>query len=374
MKIIADQGIPYLKGVLEPFAEVRYLPSTEIAAETVQDADALMVRTRTRCNQALLEKSRVAFIGSATTGNDHIDREYLQRAGIAYADAPASNAMSVVQYVMAALFELSYKYGFNLQGKTLGIIGVGSIGSRVAKMAAFLGMNVLLNDPPRAKKEGKKRFDSLASIRVKSDFITLHVPLHQQAPHSTLHMVDQLFLGRMRPNAFLINAARGPVVDNIALMKALKNQQLQGAIIDCWENEPDISMSLLDYVDIGTPHIAGYSRDGKAQSTAMVVQALAKHFGLPLTQWYPQNIEPPAAPEINLNNCGKTPEALLREAVLHTYSIASDDYKLRSAPGRFEYLRNHYPVRREFNAFIVNGDIPPHIRKKLKAFGFRTAS
>lgn len=374
MKIIADQDIPYLKGILEPYANVNYLPSTAISPETVRDADAMLVRTRTRCNRFLLQGSHVAFIGSATTGTDHLDHDFLKQAGINYVHAPGGNAMSVVQYVLAVLFEISIKYQSSLKGKTLGIIGAGTIGSRVGRFARLIGMRVLYYDPPREEKEGAEGFVPLDKLRTEADFITLHVPLNTTKPHSTLHIIDSSFLARMKPGAFLINAARGPVVDNLALLNALKNEQVQGAALDCWENEPDISMELLDYIDIATPHIAGYSRDGKANATARIVQELAAWFGLPLQHWYPENLEAPSAPEIEIPQGANTTEARIRHAVLHTYSVASDDYRLRSHPGSFEQLRNNYPNRREFNAYSITGQVDEKSAEILERLGFSVTS
>jgi len=374
MKIIIDDKIPYIKGALEPFAEVVYLPGSQTTPEVVKEADALITRTRTRCNRQLLEGSNVKFIATATIGFDHIDTEYCREAGIQWTNAPGCNSGSVEQYIASALAVLSQKHNFSLSGKTIGIVGVGNVGKKVARIAEAYGMKVLLNDPPRERAEGKGAFVSLAEILEQSDIITLHVPLNMTGEDKTFHLVDDAFFAKAKKKPFVINSCRGEVVETEALKKASQANQIAGAVIDCWENEPDIDRELLDRVDIATPHIAGYSKDGKANGTAMSVQAVSRFFGLGIDDWSCQNVELPASTEITVDETGKSTEEVLKKVVLETYDIHEDDERLRLSPGSFEKQRGHYPVRREFPVYSVTlGNSSPETMKRLKTFGFKTA-
>ncbi len=363
MKIVTDDKIPFLQGVLEPYAEVVYLPGRAITREEVQDADALIVRTRTRVGRELLEGSRVQFVATATIGYDHLDTVWLEEAGIAWTNAPGCNSGSVMQYVAAALAWLSRRRGFSFRGTTLGVVGVGHVGSKVARMAELLGMKVLLNDPPRRRAEGDPAFLPLEQVLAESDIVTLHVPLNREGEDRTLGLVDELFISRMKHGALLINSSRGAVVVDAVVKEALRNGHLGGAVLDVWNHEPEPDPELMALADLATPHIAGYSVDGKANGTAMSVQALARHFGLPLTGWYPEQLPPPPHPLITI--APETPfEEVLRTVILHTYPIDRDDKALREHPERFEELRGNYPVRREFHNYSVKSD--PHNEILLK--------
>lgn len=374
MKIIIDDKIPYIKGALEPFADVVYLPGSQTTSEVVKDADALITRTRTKCNRQLLEGSNVKFIATATIGFDHIDTEYCREAGIKWTNAPGCNSGSVEQYIASALAVLSEKHHFALSGKTIGVVGVGNVGKKVARIAKAYGMKVLLNDPPRERTEGKGEFVSLDEILEQSDIITLHVPLNMTGEDKTFHLADDAFFAKAGKKPFVINSCRGEVVETEALKKALKTNQIAGAVIDCWENEPDIDRELLEMVDIATPHIAGYSKDGKANGTAMSVQAVSRFFGLGIDNWTCQNVELPASTEITIDETGKSTEEVLKEAVLETYNIRGDDKRLRLSPESFEKQRGDYPVRREFPVYhITLLNSSPETMKQLKTFGFKTA-
>ncbi len=353
MKIVADDKIPFLRGVLEPYAEVVYLPGAAIGRAEVRDADALIVRTRTRVDRALLEGSRVRFVATATIGYDHLDTAWLDEAGIRWTNAPGCNAGSVMQYVAAALAWLARRHGFSFQGTTLGVVGVGHVGTKVAHLAELLGFDVLLNDPPRQRAGDDLPFLPLETVLRESDIITLHVPLHREGRDKTLAMVDELFVSRMKKGALLINSSRGPVVVDAVLKEALRQGHLRGAVLDVWNGEPRIDRELMDLTDLATPHIAGYSVDGKANGTAMSVQALARHFGLPLTRWYPGRLPPPEEPLITVDASLTTFEEVLQHVILHTYPIERDDHALRRHPEKFEELRGQYPVRREFHNYTV---------------------
>ncbi|MCR5560864.1 MAG: 4-phosphoerythronate dehydrogenase PdxB [Bacteroidales bacterium] len=357
MKIVCDDKIPFLKGVFEPYAEVLYLPGKETRPETVRDADALITRTRTVCDRNLLEGSGVKIIATATIGYDHIDTSWCESAGIEWANAPGCNSSSVRQYVTSVLCRLVSEFGLRFENLTLGVVGVGHVGSKVADAASALGMKVLLCDPPRARKEGPEGFVDLEEIIDKSDIITLHVPLSKEGPDATWHLFDSERLSELKPSQIFVNSSRGPIVDNASLKECLKRKSLKAAVLDVWENEPEIDRELLDLLALATPHIAGYSADGKANGTAASVRTVARKLDLPLGNWSPSGIPAPRqALDFRLDAAGKTPQEVLCEAVLHTYDVAEDDTALRKNPGSFEKLRGDYPVRREFTAFHVSLD------------------
>ena len=372
MKIIIDDKIPYIKGALELVAEVIYLPGSKTTPEVVKDADAIITRTRTICNEKLLKDSSVKFIATATIGFDHIDTEYCKSAGIKWTNAPGCNAESVNQYIASALFSWSMRKRTDLAGKTIGIVGIGQVGSRVAKTCEILGMKVLLNDPPRERAEGSSRFVSLKTIQQEADIITFHVPLNMTGEDATFHMVNSEFLFKLKKQPLLINSCRGEVFKTDAVKQARKSEIISGLIIDCWENEPDIDLELLNMVDYGTPHIAGYSKDGKANGTKMSVQAVSSFFKLGLDDWQPSKVEPPENPVIEIDGNQRREYSILAEAILSTYDIETDDEALRDAPHLFEKLRGDYPVRREFDSFTINvKNLEKETLEKLEKLGFK---
>ncbi len=331
MKIVADDKIPYIREKLALLADkVVYRNGADICADDVHDADALVVRTRTRCDQRLLEGSSVQFIATATIGFDHIDTDYLQRAGITWTNCPGCNAGSVAQYVECSLLLLERTQGFKLRGATIGIVGFGHVGSKVRAVAERMGMRVLVCDPPL----GQADFVSFDVIEQEADVITFHVPLTHEGPYATCHMADETFFQRIPRVPYIINTSRGEVVDNAALLQALRTGKVRDAVLDVWEGEPDINRELLQRVFIGTPHIAGYSADGKVNADNMVIDALCRHFHLPNLG----KIVPPA-----LTSC-RSP---FTSHPLSFYNPMEDSEKLKANPSDFEYLRNNYPLRRE---------------------------
>lgn len=354
MKIVCDDKIPFLRGALEPYAQVVYAPGQAITASTVHDADALIVRTRTKCNAQLLEGSGVKMVATATIGFDHIDTDWCESHEIDWTNAPGCNSSSVEQYMGSLLVTMARSMGFECRNKTLGVIGVGNVGRKVARLAALLGFRVLVCDPPRARIEGESLFCTLEQIIEKADIITCHVPLIMEGEDSTYHLFDSKRIQAMRPDQILINTSRGEVVDCKALKEALSHGKLMAAALDVWENEPQIDRELLDMLFVATPHIAGYSADGKACGTAMSVQAIACRFELPCTDWAVQDIPAPEQNlEFSIDAAGLTPRQVLEEAILYSYNIKSDDARLRENPDGFELQRSDYPVRREFTAFSV---------------------
>ena len=375
MKIVIDDKIPYIKGALEPFAEVVYLPGKATTREVVQDADALITRTRTNCSKAILEGSKVKFIATATIGFDHIDVDFCRAAGVEWANAPGCNAESVNQYVSSALFSWSMRKGIAVSNKTIGIVGVGEVGSRIAKTCGILGMKVLLNDPPRERREGSAQFVPLSEIQQQADIITFHVPLNMEGVDCTYHMVDEPFLQNLKNKPLIVNTCRGEVFDTQAVRMAIEAGDLSGAIIDCWENEPGLDLALLQLADYGTPHIAGYSRDGKANGTRSSVRAVSRYFGLGIDEWEPPGLEPPAHPIIELNGKGYSGDSLLAQAIIASYRIDDDDAALRKNPHLFERLRGDYPVRREFSSYTVEvAGVEPGVISKLESLGFGVAA
>lgn len=377
LKIIADDKIPFLKEVLEPFARIVYLPGKEVTKDVVKDADAIITRTRTKCTKELLENSSVKIIASATIGYDHIDTFWCEENHILWKNAPGCNSSSVAQYMASLFLHHAVKSNKSLAGKTLGIIGVGNVGRKVAALGKTLGMNVLCNDPPRARREGEEGFVSLEEIAAKSDFITFHVPLEKEGVDKTFHYADEKFFALLEKYAkrpFLINASRGEVVDNMLLKKVLKEKKsICGAALDVWENEPEIDLELLELVEYATPHIAGYSLDGKANGTSMSVREIAEYFSLPLTDFYPETLPVPEKDVIDLAGTENLSlEEILLKAMDFSYDITKDDALLRSSPQTFEKQRGAYPFRREMAAYrILNA--PEKAVEILQKLFFRVA-
>lgn len=337
MKVIVDNKIPYIKGIIERIAdEVVYLPGNAFTPQEMKDADALIVRTRTLCNRDLLEGSRIKFIATATIGFDHIDTAYCQEAGITWTNCPGCNASSVEQYVHSVLLLLKREKNLCLEGATIGVVGVGHVGSKVATMASKLGMRVLLNDPPRADK-GEEGFVDLHTIARECDVITFHTPLNREGVYRTFHLADEAFFNQLERSPYIINSSRGEVVETQALLRALEKGQVKEAVIDTWENEPDIDLTLLREAFIATPHIAGYSADGKANATRMSLEALCRFFGIEANF----EIVPPSLPEDMAWSEDK------ETAYLQLYNPMRDSEWLKAEPEKFEWFRGNYPLRRE---------------------------
>ncbi len=330
MKIIVDNKIPYIRPALACLgAEVVYIKGSGISAADVRDADALIVRTRTRCDARLLEGSRVRFIATATIGFDHLDTAYLAKAGIAWANCPGCNASSVGQYMRSLLLLMAKDRMLDPQKATMGIVGCGHVGTAVRSVAREMGIRVLVCDPPK----GHPDYVSMERIAAEADIITFHVPLTYDPPYATYHLADARFLDSLAKRPFLVNTSRGEVVDNAALLNAMHTGKVSQAAIDTWENEPDIDRELLDAVYIGTPHIAGYSADGKVKADNMCIDALCRFFNLP----GPGLITPPPLPE----------DFVFTGDPLQLYNPKDDSLRLKNAPEKFEYLRGNYPLRRE---------------------------
>ena len=350
MKIVADPNIPFVREAFGPLGEVVLIPGRQMTAAAVRDADALLVRSVTPVNEALLAGSAVKFVATATIGTDHIAERYLTQAGIGFASAAGSNANSVAEYVVAALLELAQRGKYRLRDKSIGVIGVGNVGSQVVRYARALGMRVLQNDPPLG----------LHEPALTADIVTVHVPL--------LDTTRRMFHHENLERFTLLNTARGPVVDNAALLKALDGNRIPAAVLDVWENEPNISPELLDATDLGTPHIAGYSYDGKVAGTQMIYTALCAHFHQPAA-WQP-SLPPGLQMELSVVNT-EDDEAVLRKLIRRNYDILDDDTALRQNVLAFDKLRALYPIRREFHTTrLTLRGASDSLRAKVAALGF----
>lgn len=350
MRIIIDNKIPYIKGIIENFApykgsnfEVEYIAGGAFTPELVKNADALIIRTRTHCNKELLESSNVKFIATATIGYDHIDTEFCKRQGITWTNAPGCNSSSVAQYIHSALLLLEEEKGLILKDKCIGVVGIGNVGSKVCEVARSLGMRVLMNDLPREKKEGNAAYSDLSTLAKECDIITFHTPLNRDGQYKTYHLADHSFFNSLKRKPIIINSSRGEVVQTEALLNALEKEQISEAIIDVWENEPIINLDLLEKVYLGTPHIAGYSADGKANATRMSLNALCQFFGIE-AQF---DITPPSPKQAIIK------AKSLSDAYLTIYNPSSDSNALKANPNNFEQLRGDYPLRREKEAYSI---------------------
>ncbi len=378
--IAADQALPFVTAMYSGIGELRLFDHQTLSPSVLREADALLVRSGTTVDAALLRGSKVRFVGTATVGHDHVDIACLERMGIAFASAPGSNANSVSEYVIAALLEVADRKQVRLAGRTVGVVGVGNVGRQVVKKAETLGMRALCNDPPLQRATRDRTFVPLDDIE-DADIVSLHVPLTRSGPDPTFHLFDRVRLSRLKPGCILVNTARGAVVEGEALKDALRTGRIGAAVVDVWEGEPNIDPELLDLVAIGTPHIAGHSIDGKVAAATMIYQALARHFSLPI-KWTAQgSIPPPAVAEISSD--GGNGESSIRDIVRAAYDLRNDDELLRSIrtePGLdraryFANLRETYPDRREFPAFTVAlSSAPPRVRRALAGLGFNVRS
>jgi erythronate-4-phosphate dehydrogenase len=375
MRIVADENIPGAATAFARFGEVQKRPGRALTREDLGEAEVLLVRSVTRVDAALLEGTPVRFVGSATIGTDHVDLDYLHEAGIAFANAPGCNAEAAAEYVLSAVLALSARLGQPLQECTAGIVGQGNVGSRVHRKLEALGVTCLVNDPPLADAGAAGTFLPLQALG-DCDILTLHVPLTDEGPYRTHHLIDGRYLDALRPSALLINTARGPVIDNRALLERLVQGEGPATVLDVWEQEPTVPAALLRQVALGTPHIAGYSADGKLRGTVMVYEALCRFLG-ETPDWDPWvELAPPPNP-VRYLEADRSVEETVRSAVLHAYDIRQDDRRLRGAlkdsdvdrAAAFDALRRLYPLRREFSAYrVVTAD--PAAAEVLEALGF----
>ena len=379
MKIIADENIPFVEEGFAPLGEVRVMSGRAITRETLRDAEMLVVRSITRVDRALLDGTPVRFVGTCTIGTDHVDLDYLAKQGIAFASAPGSNATSVAEYIVYGMLELAHRLSFRLADKTLAVIGVGNVGSRVGRRGEALGMRVLLNDPPLARSTGDAKYRPLDEILPQADLVTLHVPLEKDGDDPTWRMVNDAFLARMKPGAMLFNSSRGGVQDERALVAAKKSGKLAALFLDVWDGEPNVNVETLAAADLASPHICGYSADGKVAGVMMVQRAACKLLGV-ASDWDPSDkLPPPQYRGASLDHYAGHFEQMLRALVMRTYDFPGDDRRMReilTLPAdkrakHFDSMRKNYPCRREFRntTLTLTGDSRKWC-SALKGLGF----
>lgn len=376
MQLVADENIPLLDEFFAGFGQIRRLPGRGIDAAAVADAELLLVRSVTRVDRALLEGSAVRFVGTCTIGTDHLDLAYFAKAGIGWASAPGCNARGVVDYVLGSLLLLAEQQGVALATRTYGVVGAGEVGARVVEVMRGLGWRVLVCDPPRQLAEGGD-FVSLEQLLAECDVLSLHTPLERGGAQPTHHLLDARRLARLKPGAWLINASRGAVVDNPALRELLKQRGDLQVVLDVWEGEPQVDVELAGLCRIATPHIAGYSLDGKLRGTAQIYQALCAHLGCTPTVNLDELMPLPWLAELSLD-ASADPAWALATLCRAVYDPRRDDADFRrSLPGdtlsqraAFDALRKHYPMRREIDGLSVKlqGDAP-QLAQMVKALG-----
>lgn len=357
MKILVDENMPYARELFSRLGEVKAVPGRPIPVAKLDDADALMVRSVTKVNASLLEGKAIKFVGTATAGTDHVDDAWLKQAGIGFSAAPGCNAIAVVEYVFSALLMLAERDGFALRDRTVGIVGVGNVGGRLQARLEALGIRTLLCDPPRADRGDEGDFRSLDALVQEADILTFHTPLFKEGPYKTLHLADDALISRLKPGSILINACRGAVVDNAALLARLTAGQDLSVVLDVWEGEPDLNVDLLNTIDIGTAHIAGYTLEGKARGTTQVFEAYSAFIGHEQHVALDTLLPAPEFGRITLH--GPLDQPTLKRLVHLVYDVRRDDAPLRNVagiPGEFDKLRKNYLERREWSSLYVMCD------------------
>ncbi|QQS35724.1 MAG: 4-phosphoerythronate dehydrogenase [Ignavibacteriales bacterium] len=375
MKIVIDENITYAEETFSKLGDVVLLPGRKITNKDLTDADALIVRSVTKVDKTFLQNTKLKFVGTATIGTDHIDKDYLSSQKISFADAAGCNADAVTEYVFTSIYHLAAKNNFTLKNKTIGIVGVGNIGSRVSHIAKALGMNVLLNDPPLKRKTNNPDFKYLSEV-LKADIITIHVPLNLDGIDKTFHLFDKKTLLSLNDGCILINASRGEVVDNKILSELIPQKKFS-VVLDVWENEPDLNSSLLEKVIMGTPHIAGYSFEGKVNGTKMMYDSFCRHLNIP-SNWKPEM--PRVENEFIETETLDSYESTLNNVLSKVYNIENDDNDLRKVlmmndqekSKHFDLLRKNYPFRREFNNYTIKiRDETSELKNILAALRFK---
>ncbi len=378
MIIAVDEQIPYWEQAFTQLGQVRLFSGRELRPEHIRDVDVLVVRAITPVNADLLDGSTVRFVAGASAGVDQIDQACLRARGIHFGYAAGCNAESVSEYVVTALHIIASRRHWDLKRKSLAVIGVGNVGSRVAKKAVALGMNVLLCDPPLRDLTGDNRYRPMEDV-LGADILSFHVPLSSAGPYPTWHMLDRKTLARLSPGQFLINTSRGAIFDSHAVKAALQEKSISGAVLDVWEGEPEIDYSLLELTDIGTPHIAGVALDGKIRATEMVREELSKFFGIQSSP-LPDTVYP--GEKILYPKQGSSGQEAVTSVLQQGFEIMKKDEKLRAlgslaasqARAAFDQLRNEHPLRLEFSHFIVElGSTHSQLGETLRALGFKTS-
>jgi len=373
MNIYIDENIPYAKEFFADFGRLHFFSGRTVTAEQLQNADILLVRSITQVNEQLLAlNNSLKFVGTATIGTDHIDQSYLQSRAIAFSSAPGCNKISVAEYILSSLLVLAEKQQFKLTDKTVAIVGAGNTGSAVFSRLNALGVNCLLYDPPLQLAGDKRAFCSFAEV-LRADIISLHVPKTVQGPFATVHLFDESVLKQLRSNQILLNASRGEIIDNQALLKLAQQGMMPTLVLDVWENEPAINKELLPFVDIATPHIAGYSLEGKARGTEILYHALC-HF-MKLTATHTLQTFVPLAAVNSVSISQRLDQALLKSLVHLIFDVRRDDALFRQLidqPDGFDTMRKTYQERRELSTLTVHSSVKQN--RLLAALGFTTGA
>lgn len=379
MKIVCAETVLLGREALSNGGKTVVIPDREIIRDDLLDADALIVRSKTKINRELLENTPVQFVGTATAGTDHIDAAWLQSKGIYWCAAPGCNANSVSEYLIAALLVLGRRHGFDLEGKTIGVVGCGNVGSRVVKKCESLGMNVLRNDPPLSAISADPDFYPLETVLAESDIVTLHVPLVKEGPWPTVCMADYRFFEQLKPGAIFINAARGSVCDYDALLDAKQGGAVSRMIIDVWSPEPALRTDVLKVADLASPHIAGHSYEGKLNGTVACYNELCNFFEILKTWDMASSLPRPKVPTLAIDCAERDDEEVLHEIIRQVYDIGTDDTLIRKAAvsdeidraRNFDTLRKNYRTRREFkNTEVQLHNASDTLRHKARAMGF----
>ena len=378
MNILADENIPFAREAFGTLGDVQLAHGRSITAAQMAEVDLLFVRSITRVNAALLEGAAVRFVGTATAGVDHLYAPWLEANGVAFASAAGCNANSVAEYMTAAWLTLAARQGRRLEGLRVGIVGVGHVGSQVDRKARALGMTPVWNDPPLARQTGDERYRPLDEL-MDCDILTFHTPLTRDGQDATVHLADAALFDKLKPGCLFCNASRGEVVDESALHRAMDAGRLSGVVLDVWENEPAIDGRLLERVDLASPHIAGYSYDGKVNGTILVYEAACRFLNRPPTWRAGDHMAAPEFPTAVLDGTDKSEEAALLDLVTRLYPIERDDQALRGALALdadrrgpyFDRLRKEYPYRREFqNTCLQPVNASPRLLEKATGLGF----
>ncbi len=372
MKILIDENMPYAEQLFSQLGEVVLKSGRQISADDLVDVDALMIRSVTKVNQALLEKAnKLKFVGSATAGMDHVDQALLRQKGIFFTAAPGCNKVGVAEYVFSVMMVLAQQHGFSVFDKTVGIIGAGQVGSYLEQSLKGIGINVLINDPPKQQQGDERDFTPLNQLLEQADIITLHTPITKQGEHPTHHLIGQDALNSLRSDQILINAARGPVVDNQALKQRLTKNDGFIAVLDVFEYEPEVDIELLPLLAFATPHVAGYGLEGKARGTTMIFNSYCQFIGSDLSASASELLPIAPVPYAKLDRAWD--EATLHNLTQLVYDVRKDDALFRREihkPGAFDQMRKRYWDRREYSAITIAGDEASNL-SPLAKLGFQ---
>ncbi|WP_027853949.1 4-phosphoerythronate dehydrogenase PdxB [Marinobacterium litorale] len=375
-KIVVDENMPAVERLWGDSAEIDRWPGRSLRREHLEGADALLVRSVTRVDRDLLDNTSVRFVGTATIGTDHLDIEWLEQQGVQWASAPGCNADAVVDYVLSALWQLAREDGWDPLAQTVGVVGAGNVGGRLVARLKALGMETRVCDPPRAQRENDDSFVDIDRLLSEVDVVCLHTPLTVEGAWPTRHLLDARRLARLKPGAVVINAGRGPVIDNGALLDIARQRPDLSLVMDVWEHEPAVDPALAQHCRIATPHIAGYSLDGKIRGSWMLYQAYCRWLGVDACRSLASVLPPPAVAGLELA-AGFDPA----DAMRLVYDPFRDDRQLRKTLNRtdpeqraaFDLLRRHYPVRREFSSLLLQGRFDPGMMAQLSGLGFRVS-